>query len=144
MLVDANILLFAVDRQNPFHATARSWLTEQLNGTTRIGLPWQSLDAFVRISTHPRAAREPLSPQGAWSFVTDWLAAEVAWTPLPTDAHATVLGHLITTYNLAGNLIPDASLAALAIEHGLELASADSDFARFREIHWINPLHPDR
>jgi toxin-antitoxin system PIN domain toxin len=144
MLVDANILLFAVDQQSPFHDAAASWLTARLNGRTRIALPWQSLDAFIRISTHPRAVREPLSPRAAWSFVTDWLAAEVAWTPLPTAAHATVLGDLITTYNLAGNLIPDASLAALAIEHGLEVASADSDFARFREIRWLNPLQPSR
>src|SRR3954452_6467642 len=140
MLVDANILLFAVDEASPFHRSAATWLTAQLSGPTRVGLPWQSLDGFVRISTHPRATANPLRPEAAWSFVTDWLAADVTWTPHPTDDHADVLGKLILDYRLSGNLIPDAALAALAIEHGVGVASADSDFGRFREILWENPI----
>ena len=95
MLVDANILLFAVDAASPFHASAAAWLSAQLNGPTRVGLPWSSLESFVRISTHPRATANPLTPDEAWSYVTDWLAADVAWTPLPTEDHAAVLGGLI-------------------------------------------------
>ena len=140
MLVDANMLLFAVDAESPHHGRAATWLTAQLNGDRRVGLPWESLSAFVRIATHPRATRSPLAPPEAWRFVEEWLELPVVWVPVPADEHASVLGALITKYRLAGNLVPDGHLAALAIEHGLELASADTDFARFTELRWVNPL----
>lgn len=142
MLIDANLLLFAVDEQSPFHTQASRWLTDKLNGSGRCGLPWISLSAFVRISTHPRASTNPLSPAEAWRFVTDWLSSDVTWIPGPTSKHAEVLGSLITTYHLRGNLVTDAQLAAMAIEHGLTLCSADTDFARFTEVTWLNPLAP--
>lgn len=140
MLVDANILLFAVDRASRFHQAAATWLTDRLRGTRRVGLPWQCLTAFVRISTHPRASERPLSPGEAWSYVEDWLAAEPAWVPGPTERHQEVLGALVTTYDLRGNLVADGHLAAIALEHGLTVCSADTDFARFKEITWENPL----
>lgn len=144
MLVDANLLLFSVDRASRFHSSAAAWLTEQLNGSGRVGFPWQSLVAFLRISTHPRAAVHPLTPAEAWSYVGDWLATNTAWIPQPTERHAEVLGSLLTSYDLRGNLVPDAQLAALAIEHGLTVCSADTDFARFTEIRWENPLRTIR
>ncbi len=140
MLVDANLLLFAVDEESPFQAAASRWLTEQLNGAARVGLPWQALGAFLRISTHPRAARQPLTSDEAWAHVQDWLAAEAAWIPNPTERHAEVLGDLIRRHHLRGNLISDAQLVALAIEHGLTVYSADTDFAGFPEIRWENPV----
>jgi toxin-antitoxin system PIN domain toxin len=141
MLLDANLLLYAVDRRSPFHASAADWLTEQLNGPRRVGLPWQSLVAFLRISTHPRASAAPLDPSEALGYVADWLAPDVAWIPMPGVHHVAVLSDLVDRYQLRGNLISDAHLAALAIEHGLTLYSADTDFARFRELSWINPVH---
>jgi toxin-antitoxin system PIN domain toxin len=140
VLVDANLLLFAVDRTAHAHLRAAAWLEERLNGDRRIGLPWESLTAFVRIATHPRASTHPLTPADAWKFVDAWLSAPASWIPQPTEAHADVLGRLIRSYRLSGNLIPDANLAALAIEHGLEVCSADTDFARFSEIRWQNPV----
>ena len=140
ILVDANVLLYAVDTSAPDHDAAWRWLEEQLNGNRRVGLPWESLGAFVRIATHPRAARTPLSADGAWDIVEAWLAAPAAWIPQPTDRHATVFGDLVRRYRITGNLVPDAHLAALALEHGLEVCSADTDFARFRELRWYNPL----
>lgn len=140
MLVDATILLFAVDASSPFHDRAAGWVTERLNGNRRIGIPWESLDAFVRISTHPRAADQPLPPDVAWGFVEEWLAAETVWVPGPTERHAEVLGSLIRSYQLRGNLVSDAQVAALAIEHGLSVCSADTDFACFSELEWIDPL----
>mgnify|MGYP001575140721 CR=1 FL=1 len=140
MLVDANILLFAVDEASPFHRVAARWLADRLGGTRRVGLAWQSLGAFLRISTHPRATEHPLSPDEAWSYVEDWLAVDAVWVPQPTERHGEVLGSLVTTYQLRGNLVSDAQLAALAIEHGLAICSADTDFARFTEIRWENPL----
>lgn len=140
MLVDANLLLFAVDTASPDHDRAAPWLVERLNGDRRVGLPWESLTAFVRIATNPRASDHPLRSSDAWRYVDEWLAGPATWVPLPTERHADVLGGLVRKYRLAGNLIPGAHLAALAIEHGLEVCSADTDFARFAEIRWRNPL----
>lgn len=140
MLVDANILLYSVDGASPFHDAALEWLTRQLNGPRRVGVPWQSLSAFLRISTHPRAAETPLSPEEAWSYVDDWLSAETTWIPGPTERHVEVFASLVLRYQLRGNLISDSELAALAIEHGLTICSADTDFARFDEISWVDPL----
>jgi len=142
MLVDANILLFAEDETSPFHEPAVSWLTEALNGTTRVGLPWPSLLAFVRIRTHPRAYADPLSPAQAWGNVDDWLRASAAWVPAPTPRHGEVLGGLVRRHQLRGNALPDGHLAALAIEHGVAVCSADSDFAKFTEVRWVNPVAP--
>jgi hypothetical protein len=83
-----------------------------------------------------------LKPDVAWRRVQEWLHADAAWIPLPTERHAEVLGRLIRTYDVRGDLIPDADLAALAIEHGVTVASIDTDFARFSEITWENPLVP--
>ncbi|HEX7951134.1 MAG TPA: TA system VapC family ribonuclease toxin [Candidatus Limnocylindrales bacterium] len=140
VLVDANILLFAANPSAPEHAAASSWLAARLNGERRIGLPWESLMAFLRIATHPRAVPRPIQPDEAWGLIDDWLAAPMAWIPQPTERHGDVLGALIRRYRLGGRLIPDAHLAALAIQHGLDVVSADSDFARFTEIRWVNPV----
>jgi uncharacterized protein len=140
MLLDANLLLYAVHEGAPQHEAAAGWLTEQLNGPRRVGLPWQSLSAFLRISTHPRAFQRPLSPTTAWERVSDWLATPVAWIPQPGPEYACILGGLITNHSVSGNLVTDAQLAALAIEHGVTLYSNDTDFARFSKLQWENPL----
>jgi toxin-antitoxin system PIN domain toxin len=140
VLVDANILLYAVDSESPFHGRALAWLEEALNGPRRVGLPWQTLHGFLRIVTNPRALREPLAPSAAWTHVTEWLAAGPVWIPEPGRGHAAILGRLVTQLDLRSNLVPDAALAALCIEHGLDLVSADTDFARFTEVTWINPV----
>lgn len=140
MLVDANLLLYAEDETSPVHEAARHWLTEALNGPSRVGLPWPSLLAFLRIRTHPRAYAEPLSGPEAMSRVQDWLAAPAAWVPQPTVRHAEVLAGLVARHRLSAGALPDAHLAALAIEHGLTLCSADTDFARFTEVRWVDPV----
>lgn len=140
MIVDANLLLYAEDESSPFHSRARSWLEQVLNGATRVGLPWPSLLAFARIRTHPGIYRSPLTGPEAWSRVHDWLAAPAAWVPHPSDRHAAILEALIGRYQLSGNALPDAHLAALAIEHGMAVCSCDTDFARFDQVAWINPL----
>jgi toxin-antitoxin system PIN domain toxin len=140
MLLDANLLLYAVDENAPQNKAAAAWLTEQLNGPRRVGLPWQSLAAFLRISTHPRAFPNPLAPTTAWEQVANWLRAPVAWIPQAGPEYSRLLGELITTHEVRGGLVTDALLAALAIEHGLTLYSTDTDFARFTSLRWINPL----
>lgn len=140
MLVDANLLLYARNEDDPHHERARDWLSDALNGPMRIGLPWLSLSAFLRISSNPRAWRSVLSISEAWEQVEDWLAAPASWVPLPTERHAPVLGRLLVEHRIRSSMVTDARLAALAIEHGLAVASTDGDFARFGEIRWINPL----
>jgi uncharacterized protein len=140
MLLDANLLLYAVDEESRFHQRAKAWLEETLGGPGRVGLPWTTLIAFLRIVSHPQALRSPLDPQTAWGLVGDWLDCESAFIPSPTPRHQAILERLITSHDLRGNLIPDAHLAALAIEYGLAVASCDSDFARFGEVRWIDPL----
>lgn len=142
MLVDANVLLFAVNEDSAQHVRARDWINEQLNGNRRVGLPWQVLGSFLRIATHPRAFERPLDAKRAWRLVTEWLSTPVAWVPEPGVRHAALLGGLIERYDLRGNLIPDGQLAALALEHGLTMQSADTDFARFEELRWENPVAP--
>lgn len=139
MIVDANVLLYAVDSQSPFHATARAWMDEAMNGVERVGLPWVSLLAFQRIATHPRATANPLAPVEAWSRITDWLDADQAWVPVPGRRHRDILASLVIQGDVRGNLVTDAHLAALAIEHGTGVYSFDSDFARFGGLQWIHP-----
>lgn len=140
MLVDANILLYAVDEQSAHHEPAKAWMETALNGSRRVGIPWTSSIAFLRIVTNPRAMQAPLDAADAWSIVGAWLDAPSAWIPTPGQGHREILGDLVARHDVRGNLVPDAVLAALCLEHGLELISNDSDFARFPEIVWRNPL----
>jgi uncharacterized protein len=139
MLVDANILLYSVDETSRFHADAADWMTGALNGPRRVALPWMSLTAFLRIVTNPRALTEPLTPAEAWEIIDGWLSAPTAWVPTAGVGHQEILRRLTIDHDLRAGLISDAVLAALCIEHGLEIVSADSDFARFTELNWINP-----
>jgi len=140
MLLDANLLLYAVDARSRHNARAADWLQAALVSDRRIGLPWQTIGAFLRISTHPRVTDNPLSPADAWRYVGSWLDADPVWVPPATERTAAVLGRLISRHDVSANLVTDAQLAALAIEHGLTVISADSDFARFDELSWHNPL----
>jgi len=140
MIVDANVLLYARNQEDPRHDPARRWLEDSLNGDTRVGLPWQSLSAFLRIATNPRAFPDPLSPDEAWQQVEEWLDAPRAWVPEPTSRYREVLGRLVRTHRVRGALVTDAQLAALAIDHGVAMVSTDADFARFPELHWVDPL----
>ncbi len=140
MLVDANILLYAVDERSPHHEPARTWLEAALNGPRRVAIPWPSITAFLRIATNPRAQDDPLTARAAWRIVEDWLDAPTVWSPAPGKGFRSILGRLVCDLDLWANLIPDAALAALCIEHGLDIVSADSDFARFPEVTWVNPL----
>lgn len=139
-LVDANILVYSVDSTSAFHDRARRWLEDALNGNARVGLPWSSIVAFLRITTHPRAVTHPLTTVDAWAHVDDWLACDTAWIPVPSERHASIMGELFVRHDLGANLTPDCHIAALAIEHGLEVFSNDSDFARVPELRWTNPL----
>ena len=139
-LVDANILVYAFVASMPQNTKARTWLDEVLNGVPRVGIPWQSSLAFVRQVTNPRIFERPAPIPEAWQQVEAWLGCECAWTPRPTERHAEVLKALLSVPGLAASQVPDAHLAALAIEHGLVVCTSDSDFSRFSGIRVENPL----
>ena len=140
ILVDTNLLVYAHVKAAAEHERAREWLDEKLNGPAPLGLPWVSLLGFLRLVTNPRIFDRPEPMSEAWSQVVIWLDSEFAWIPEPGARHADRLGELLALPGIRGNLVPDAHLAALAIEHGLVLCSTDGDFARFPGLRWENPL----
>lgn len=140
ILVDANLLVYAAVAKMPKHAAAKEWLDDRLNAAAPVGIPWQSLTAFLRIVTNPRIFSPPVASHAAWEAVKYWLRCKPVWTPQPGDKHTEVLDSLFESVSPTKNLIPDASLAALAIEHGLVLCSCDGDFARFPGLRWEDPL----
>ena len=140
ILVDANLLIYAFDDTSPHHPAAHEWLDGQLSGAAAVGLPWESTTAFLRVVTNPRIYRRATSTASAWQQIREWLACDVAWVPQATEHHASVLGEQLALPGIRANHVPDAHLAALAIEHGLILCSADGGFARFPRLRWTNPL----
>lgn len=141
-LVDANLLLYACFPHYPHHEASRAWLDGRLDGPGAVGLPWPSLLAFLRLATNARMFPRPYAMDAAWRQVEEWLELPTTWCPGETDAHAEVLGRLVVGRGLNGKLVMNAHLAALAIEHGLVLCSADDDFRRFAGLRFENPLHP--
>jgi uncharacterized protein len=140
ILIDANILIYAHVSSFAQHNLARDWLDQQLNASARVGLPWTSLLAFLRLVTNPRVFEQPEAIRDAWEQVHTWLTSETVWIPQPTERHADILGEFLALPGVHGDLVPDAHLAALAVEHGLTLCSTDGDFARFQGLRWLNPI----
>jgi uncharacterized protein len=139
-LPDINLLIYSADESSPHHEQARAWLERALSGTEQVGFAWLALLGFIRISTNPAAFGNPLSPARAFEFVDSWLGSPVSTVLHPTERHASHLHDLLEPLGTAGNLTGDAHLAALAIEHGAELCSRDTDFARFEGLRWSDPL----
>ncbi len=139
-LPDVNLLLYALDETSPHHSRARPWLEALLSGTEPAGFAWVVLLAFVRLSTRSQLFARPLTPAEAFAVVEGWLAQPCALVLNPTERHLALLRGLVEPLGTAGNITTDAHLAALAIEHGGEICSADTDFARFRGLRWSNPL----
>ena len=140
ILLDANLLIYAHVASFRQHPASRAWLDAQLGGTTAVGFPWPSLLSFLRIVTNPRVFEQPEPISQAWQQVTEWLGCENAWVPQPGDRHAEILAGLLADPSVRANLVHDAHIAALAIEHGLQLCSTDGDFGRFAGLRWTNPL----
>ena len=140
MLIDANLLLYATDSSSVHHERSARWLTAALRGSRRMAIPWQSLGAFLRIGTNPRIFAKPLTAGQAWGCVQRWLDAEPTWIPPAGERTAAILGDIVAAHHVTASLVPDAMLAALAVEHGLVVMSADTDFARFPEARWENPI----
>ncbi len=140
ILVDANLLLYAYDTSSEHHEPARRWLEDVLSRADPVGLAWATILAFLRIGTHSRVFEHPLSPKEATTIVGQWLSRPNVGILGPTERHWEILGALIVNAQARGSLIPDAHLAALAIEHGAVLFTADLDFSRFEDLQTDDPL----
>ena len=140
ILTDANLLLYAYNVDATEHDTSRQWLETQLSGPNLFCFAWQTITAFLRISTNQRAFAAPLSIKEAAGIVTQWLERPQTVLLTPGENHWAIFQDLLESGQATGPLVMDAHLAALAIEHGAALASTDRDFARFPGLTLINPL----
>lgn len=138
-LVDANVLLYAVNLDARHHAVSRAWLDGALSGDATVAFSWIALLAFVRLSTKAGLFPSPLSVESALDRVHAWTAAAPAVVVEPTRDHAAVLRRLLSGIGSGGNIVNDAHLAALAIEHRCTVVSFDNDFARFDGVTWEQP-----
>jgi toxin-antitoxin system PIN domain toxin len=134
VIVDANVLLYAVDSASPDHDRARTWLDGALAGGEAVGFAWVVLLAFLRIGTNASILPTPLSIDDAVVQVEAWLRAPAAVVIDPTSRHVSVLGGLLRASGTTGNRTTDAHLAALAVEHGADIVSYDRDFGRFTGV----------
>lgn len=140
LLIDANLLIYAYHAESAEHAAAKAWMEKAFSGSEPVGLPWQSILAFLRITTHNRVFQKPLSIGKARSLVEQWLVRpQVHTVEAGADFFATLSG-LLEPAQIRGAMVSDAALAALAIEHGATLYTTDRDFARFPGLRWVNPL----
>ena len=140
ILVDANLLIYAVNADAPLNRKAKSWVESALSGRETVGFSWNVLLALLRLTTRPGLFRRPLPVDTAFDLVASWLDQPSAAIVHPGPRHLQVLRELLLPLGAGGNLTSDAHLAALAIEHRAELCSSDTDFARFKGLKWRNPL----
>jgi hypothetical protein len=140
IVVDVNLLLYAVITGFPRHDDARRWWEETLNSDTEVGLTSPAIFGFLRIATNPRILESPMPIGDAVHHVQDWLHRANVRYLVPGPHHMDIAFDLLTDMGTAGNLTTDAQLAAYAIENQAEICSNDTDFARFPQLRWVNPL----
>ncbi|HMJ04283.1 MAG TPA: TA system VapC family ribonuclease toxin [Conexibacter sp.] len=143
ILLDANLLVYAHAAESPHHEPARMWFEEVMNAPDRVGFPWPTLLAFVRLMGNANVMRRPVPLREAWARAEGWLALPQSWIPVPTERHQQILSDLLDG-ETRPDIANDAHLAALAVEHGLTVCSTDRDFSRFPGIRWENPLSQAR
>ena len=137
---DANLLLYAEDSLSLHHEKARTWWDGVLSESEPVNLCWPVLNAFIRIATNARLHQRPLTADEATACVQSWFDQSCVRLVGPSENHWALFQRQIRDSGAVGSLIPDAHLAALAIEHGCTLYSADQDFAKFPSLRWVNPL----
>lgn len=138
-VVDANVLLYALNPAVTHHKASLTWLDRALDGDDNVGFTWSALLAFVRISTNPRILPRPLAPKDAMAQVHDWLAAPSAHVLNPGARHPEILDRLLMARGAVGNLVIDAHLAALVIEHRATMVTYDRDFDLFEGVRADRP-----
>jgi uncharacterized protein len=140
IVLDANILLYAYDADSDKHAKARAWVEEVFSVASPVGLPWQTLSAFMRIVTNPRLTGKRFTPVEVAYLVDQWVKQPNVRLLGPGDNHWSFLRQMIVDGQVRGPLITDAQLAALTIEYGGVLHTTDRDFSRFPGLRWKNPI----
>jgi len=140
IVVDANLLIYAYDLDSAHHKKSLSWLEELLSGVEAVGLPWQSVSAFLRVITNRRLPGMRVSLEQAVQVVDEWLQQPNVQILVPADQHWSVLRQMILEGRASGPLVSDAEIAAITIEQGAVLHTTDRDFARFPGLRWKNPL----
>lgn len=138
-LVDTNVLLYVSDPEAAHHAPAKRWLDTALAGGAPVGFAWLALVGFVRIISNPRIFERPTTPSRAMDQVDHWLAARSATVLRPGARHADLMREMLDAVGSGGNLVNDAHLAALALEHRATMVSFDTDFGRFPGVRWETP-----
>jgi toxin-antitoxin system PIN domain toxin len=138
-LVDLNVLVYATDQTSTHHERARAWLDRAMSSTETIGIATAVAIGFLRLTTSPRIMAAPLDATTSLGVVRGWYRRPNVTAPEPTTRHCELLESLLAPIGTAGNIVSDAHLAALAIEHGAELYSFDRDFARFSGVRWLEP-----
>jgi toxin-antitoxin system PIN domain toxin len=137
---DANLLLYAYDSTSDRQQPASRWLRQILSGADTVGLSWISIGAFLRIATNSKLGRSQLPMTVAIGIVDEWLAMRAVRLIVPGQSHWTILKEMLIAGRVQGPVTTDAQLAALTIEHGAMLHTADHDFGRFPSLRWVNPL----
>ncbi|GIW41635.1 MAG: ribonuclease VapC [Candidatus Binatia bacterium] len=137
---DVNLLVYAHNAGAPWHARARSWWEDLVNEDVPVGMPWAVTFGFLRVVTHPAVLTSPLRPLQALEIVSGWFEFPNVQPLEPGPRHLAIVRRLFEATQVAGRLVTDTHLAALAIEHGCELHSNDNDFERFPGLRWRNPL----
>ena len=137
---DTNMFLYAYREDVENHDVARAWWEGLMSGRERIGIPWAVISGFVRIMTNPRSVSNPIPPRVAIDTVNTWFEYPHVTTINPGSQHLALLRRNLDAAGVGGNLVPDAHIAALAMEYNAELHSNDSDFARFPGLRWHNPI----
>ena len=140
IVMDANLLLYAYTPTSLHHVQARLWLKDALSGTEIVGIPWQSVLAFLRIGTNARLGRTGRTTALAGEAIDSWLRQPTVRLLSPGEGHWPYFQRMLLDGQAGGDLVTDAHLAALTIEHGGVLNTTDRDFARFPDLRWINPL----
>ena len=140
IILDANILLYAYDSSSTLHVRARSWIEHVFSEGEPLGLPWQTVAAFLRVITNPKLRGDCFTVEEAVTIVDQWLAQPNVRLLAPGDRHWSILKPAMVDGQVRGPLITDAQLAALTMEYGGVLHTTDRDFARFPRLRWMNPL----
>lgn len=140
IILDANILLYAYDSNSTFHKAARRWVEKTFSSDEPVGLPWQTVAAFLRVVTNQKLGSDRFTVDEAVSVVEEWLEQPNIRLLAPGDRHWPILRSALVDGQARGPLVTDAQLAALTIEYGGVLHTTDRDFARFPSLRWKNPL----
>lgn len=138
-VVDANVLLYAISEDATHHERARRWLDGTLTRGDPVGFTWLVVTAFLRLATNPAVLPEPLSVGVACDVMERWLRQPAATVLEPTSRHVGLVRGLLEPLGAGGNLVADAHLAAVALEHAAEVVSFDNDFSRFTGVRWSSP-----